>query len=480
MHLDVMIMENSCRDLKYKQINEGVAMFWTSIFEFIISWFDVHLIGCIKRNRVKKYNGANPDKRHYQIAIQILRNIEVRNNLYMNSFDILVDILAYFLKYKEIVIDFDWSKICLGKVNAQLIDLENHMGAMEKVWKVTSPIDMGLDIVSKHLASAPWLGARQNAYVNLLWFLLESDILIQITICENDDEGKLVHKVKYTINPEKLIFPEVQLQVCVDAIKNDWKRDYIERRDYIFTEDKQEWKDIFSYIEDNIKSDEYITIKIATFHAQELMDLGEITQQLFALFEKYPRLYMQIMVVGKKSSKTAKENADANRFNVVYRNGIAQLYRDMGKYKHRMIVKSVPDDDDIARFRGVVILHENEIVYCSQIIWRFGTDRGVYKKILVTHSDNSLSRSFNNLFTKYYKECKCENRWAIKIMDWVRRSIIKPLLVGAITVLITAILYRIFGLEYSPENYLISIIVIALFYYVPKCYYYIKRKFFIV
>ena len=43
------------------------------IFHQIKMWLDVHLIGCIKRNLNKKYEGANPSRDNTDKAMEILR-----------------------------------------------------------------------------------------------------------------------------------------------------------------------------------------------------------------------------------------------------------------------------------------------------------------------------------------------------------------------------------------------------------------------
>jgi len=399
---------------------------------------------------------------------------ECDNNSY--SCNVVVPVIAYLIKYKEIIVEYEWYHHHVRKNERELDVAKSENG--KKYYKMKKIVDWGILKVAKTLSTAPWIGGSADYYEGVVKELLKLHIIEQFIFVDNSK-----CKISYYLNIDAWNLGDNYNQL-IDVIKNEWKLDVIERNDYILTINKDIGEEFLDKIENEINEDKFVTIKISTFHAQELLNIEIIKTRILDMLRRYPNMFLQIMVIGKKSSNIAKENADMYSFESVYRNGIAEIYRGMKECRDRVIVKSVPDDDDIARFRGIIVLCENDIIYCSQVWWRFGMDRGVYKAVLTTESDNSFSRNFNNLFTKYFNLAICENRLIVRIWYKMRHSVIKPMLImmatafvaNAIMVLISQRTWD----DFNDEFTFVSILTTALFYYVPKWYYFIKRKFFII
>lgn len=154
------------------------------------------------------------------------------------------------------------------------------------------------------------------------------------------------------------------------------------------------------------------------------------------------------------------------------------MYRAVYPYTDRVKIRSIRGYHETAYLRGSLILQKNEILYCSQILWRFGKDRGIYSKELVTKSDNVLSRNFNFLFEKYFKEAYPEynNKWGYRI-----ENLILPLAFSALlSFLLTSLVLRFIDNENWFSDYISSFIVACVMYGCTKFVYHVKRKIFII
>lgn len=203
------------------------------------------------------------------------------------------------------------------------------------------------------------------------------------------------------------------------------------------------------------------------------------------LLQAYPHLTVNVLIVGKKASKLAKENANKKEFRRVYEEGITKIYQDLDMYKNRVNIRSICDYDETAYLRGNLIMINNEIVFCSQIFWGFGMDRGIYNRAIITHSDNTLSRNFHYLFEKYFKESYPEHKVKDKFKYWAKRIGFPILFSTVISIGLTALLEPVFRLiteEYKELNYnfLSSFFAALIMFFSTKIIYGIKRKRYII
>ena len=365
----------------------------------------------------------------------------------------VIDIIAYFVKYGGVSFEFDWEKLCSDRIKKHNVDYKG-----KKCFQLDQYVEWDIfHRLSKLLATAPWLGEKDGAYINVIRFLVEKKIL-SIYLYKEYDRAK-----KSYINI-------IEFTVGIAVSEEDNKA----RNDYILKDGPDKFRVIMDIVKE-LNPTEHITIKMASFHARTIMDIIEDKEQLKMLLDRYPRLCFQLLIIGKNSPRVARENASNERFKQAYMSGVVGLYKELGKYKDRVIIKSVPNSDEIAYFRGTIILRENDIKYCSRVFWRYGRDRGIYSKALKTYSDNSFSRISNALFTRYFAEAHCENRVLGKVWYWMRFTGLKVIIATVITILLTYILECL-----DCENvYCNSLVVGLVMYYGPERLKKIRRRFFI-
>lgn len=443
-------------------------------FLFILDYLLTPYKNKHKRNKLVKLGSAKPSEQEYNCAAEILDSISIAG-----GYERLLNIIAYFVKYQKTFYDCNISSCELS-----CLKFDNNLKRYN-IPNGTSLKESKNFELSKTLATAPWMGDSDSAYQNSINTLLEKGI-IENYIIQVNNKYKMVFE--FNLNNQ-----EINRILRKYEIFKKWSIADKKRSDYKLNEKKVEFKELLDIINSIPNRQEYITLIIATFHARTRMNIPEDSDNLKNLLEKYPHLVINILIIGKKSSKLARENATKKEFNKVFRDGIYKIYDEFGDYKNRINIRSVCGYDEMAYLRGNLILVGNEIIFCSQVFWRFGEDRGVYAKELVTHSDNTLSRNFNFLFAKYFEEAYPEHKIFHKFWYKVGNLFRKVLFLGiasfALSFLINCILIIFIHKEKLPnftcdflfgDEFISSLIATWIIYWFTKFIYFIKRKRYIV
>lgn len=401
----------------------------------------------LKRNKKPKFDGANPsgDQRGYA------KRILDKNGLNGEG-ERLINITAYFVKYQK--------SFCTW-IHSSKTDV------LEERHERLSVIEM-----SKILATAPWLGDSDNAYIHAIEELLEKKIIYYYQMWKDGHNC-----VVFELNID---------EICLDAeikakIKRDWAEAEQKRNDYKFGEERSRIDKMLDVIKSIDDHDKYITLNIATFHARTIMNVAEDAEELKRLLKEYPHLVVNIMVIGKRSSRTAKEHAGRRKFKKAYLQGIANTYKDFAEYKNRVNIRAVCSNNEVAYLRGSLILADNEIKYCSQLFWGFGNERGVYSKEIVTKSDNAMSRNFHYLFERYFRESYPEHKICHKVI-YNLKQYGGPLFVSALISLFLVLVFKCItaktGFQFGDNFY--STAAALVMFWGTKFYHCIRRKFFIM
>lgn len=435
-------------------------------FNMLMDYMLTPIINESKRNRLPKLNGAKPSGKQYDNARTILAEVFSNTSLIPN-YDRLLNIVAYFIKYKESSYECNLSPFELSglkfdnQLNKYIISRESSLNEL----KITA--------LSRTLATAPWMGDSDTAYEESIHILLKKEIIENYIIQINGE-----YRIVFELNLKNI--------TLLKNIFEDWEMAEQERSDYEFIEGKTKFEKILNIISAIPDTNKHIALNIATFHARTLMNsVSEDSEKLKNLLIKYPHLVVNILIIGEKSSKLAKENATKEEFKKVFREGISKTYNDFSEYKNRVNIRSIHDHDEMAYLRGTIILAEKEIIFCSQIFWRFGADRGIYAKELITHSDNSFSRNFHFLFEKYFGESYPEHKIIAKGMYYMK-IIGVPLLFSTLIslALILFINPKISGIMQDKflglDGFISSFIASWIMFFCTNLFYNIKRKIYII
>lgn len=441
-----------------------------SLYEYMKKRFKAHIIGCIKRNSKPIYEGAKPTDNQYNLATKILNDYGIYDNFNENyNQNYLIDIVAYFIKYKNNEYDCNEYYIDIQNCTRCVKDSQN-----EKIYKVVFFETKDVLNLSKTLATSPWMGNDNDAYLQDIKCLIDKDVIEFLIVKEHDKKRNInKFKVRYQLN----VAISQSLKDEMGNLEIKWQNDSAARNDYRLIDGKIEFGDVLDEIQ-RMSEESYITLKLAVFHARTVFDVPKYVQRIKRICQTHPYFIFQVIIVGKKSSKLARENSKQREFIKAYRRGIIDIYKDMEEYQDRIIIRSIRGDDDMARLRGVVLLSNNEIKYCAQYFWRYGNDRGIYRKSLISQSDNAFSRRFNTEFSKIFKESYPENRVIGKVIYMLRKIGAIAIFTGTISVFLTWLLDIVLE-DYEWKNYIISILVALAMYIVPKIYRTFKRKFFI-
>ena len=319
--------------------------------------------------RTKKvdYITAKPSQNTYTDASCILKNVRD----FSGDTGIVTDVLAYMLKYRRIE------------------DRTRNQNPV-KSW-------------SRALATAPWMAnIDDDYYIPAIQFLIDKKILIvkkkyYLVL----DVQSIKKNYNFALKNKSTSYKKVSMYEVINKTESSFDR-------------------VCEYIETKGK-DEFLTLKISTFHARTYTRLNS-KNNLVKLMKEYPNLRIQILCVGKYSGKVAQEAADKKHLEQAIKPGMLRLYKLAFFRRTQFKIRIVKDNIVDASLRCIILMEKNNIEFCEFNVFRTGYDRGNQGKIFHAEAKSSVALQINDLFDSAFKRAIPARRNFEWFLYWAKKT----------------------------------------------------------